>query len=308
MSQLSDAFKSINLVELKEILTALANEDAIKIFMTAKRGIEKSTKTIRELALTQKRYYTRLKELIEAGLIEKRDSGYRHTTTGTICYTLGKSFNSALDQRDRLDLLDRLRRSKSISQEETKQIIQAISPRNIISSLEVGELIHPVRMIEERELLVSELIIRVESAEERIYLASFDPDVRIMEALIKAVQRKIDLSLLTGKSQKLSERIQILRVILNPGIAHVVLDLLQKHELKVKHGEIPFNFCIIDEKFALIELLNPFTNSFQVGFALESHYVCQKLIKTFNSLYQNAEEDPLVTILKKRSITSNVIK
>ncbi len=308
MSQLSDAFKSINLVELKEILTALANEDAIKIFMTAKRGIEKSTKAIRELGLTQKRYYTRLKELMEADLIEKRDSGYRHTTTGMICYTLGKSFNSALDQRDRLDLVDRLRRSKSISQEETKQILQAISPRNLISSLEVGELIHPVRMIEECEPLVSELITRIDSAEERIYLAAFDPDVRVMEALIKAVQRKVDLSLLTGESQKLSERIQILRVILNPGIARVVLDLLQKQELKVKNGEVPFNFCVIDETFVLIELSNPFTNGFQVGFALESNYVCQKLIKTFNSLYQKAEEDPLVTILKKRSITSSAIK
>jgi len=308
MSQMSDAFKSINLVELKEILTALANEDAIKIFMTARRGIEKSTKAIRELGLTQKRYYSRLKELMVAGLIEKRKSGYRHTTTGTICFTLGKSFNSALDQRDRLDLVDRLRRAKSISQEDTKQILQAISPRNLISSLEVGELIHPVRMIEECEPLVSELIARIEGAEERIYLASFDPDVRVMEALIKAVQRKIDLSLLTGESQKLSERIQMLRVILNPGIARVVLDLLQKHELKVKHGDIPFNFCVIDEKFALIELSDPLTSGFQVGFALESHYVCQKLVKTFSSLYQNAEEDPLVTILKKRSIASSAIK
>jgi len=129
-----------------------------------------------------------------------------------------------------------------------------------------------------------------------------------MEALIKAVQRKIDLSLLTGESQKLSERIQILRVILNPGIARVVLNLLQKHELKVKHGEVPFNFCVIDEKFVLIELYDPFTNGFQVGFALESHFVSEKLVKTFNSLYQKAEEDPLVTILKKRSITPNAIK
>ena len=70
MSQLSDVLKSINLVELKEILAALANEDAIKIFLTARRGIEKSTKTIQELGLTQKRYYSRLKELMEAGLVE----------------------------------------------------------------------------------------------------------------------------------------------------------------------------------------------------------------------------------------------
>lgn len=305
MSQLSDVLKSINLVELKEILAALANEDAIKIFMTARRGIEKSTKTIQELGLTQKRYYSRLKELMEAGLVEKRDNAYQHTTTGTICYTLGKSFNTALDQRDRLDLADRLRRSKSISQDETKQILQALSPRGLASTLETGQPINPVKMFEEYESLVSELIALIEGAEERVYLAAYDPDVRVMETLIKAVQRKIDLSLLTGESQKLSERIQILRTILNPSIAHVVLKLLQSQELKVKHGDIPFNFCIVDETFALIELSDPFTNDFHVGFTLESHSMCQKLIKTFNSLYQKAEEDPLVAILKKRTAPSS---
>ncbi|MCW4038762.1 MAG: hypothetical protein NWF13_08525 [Candidatus Bathyarchaeota archaeon] len=308
MSQLSDVLKSINLVELKEILAALANEDAIKIFLTARKGIEKSTKTIQELGLTQKRYYSRLKELMEAGLVEKRDNVYQHTTTGMICYTLGKSFNSALDQRDRLDLADRLRRSKSISQEETKQILQALSPRGLASSLETGESINPVKMFEEHESLVSEIITLIEGAEERIYLAAYDPDVRVMEALIKAVQRKIDLSLLTGKSQKLSESIQILRTILNPSIAHVVLKLLQSQELTVKHGDIPFNFCVIDETFALIELSDPLTKGFHVGFTLESQSMCRKLVKTFNSLYQKAEEDPLVAILKKRAVRSSTIK
>jgi DNA-binding HxlR family transcriptional regulator len=308
MSQLSDMLKSINLVELIEILTALANEDALKIFLTARTGIEKSTQTIQELGLTQKRYYSRLKDLIEAGLIEKREYAYRHTTTGTICYTLGKSLNSALGQRDRLELADMVRRSKSISPEVTKQILQVISPRDLINSFEIGESIHPARMIEEQESLVSELVNRIESAEERIYLAAYDPNVRVMEALIKAAQRKIDMSLLTGKSQKLSERIQILRMILNPGIAHVVLDLLQAQELKVKHGDVPFNFCVIDETFALIELSDPFTKGFQVGFALESLDVCQKLGKTFDSLFQKAEVDPLVTILKKRGSTSSVVK
>ena len=100
----------------------------------------------------------------------------------------------------------------------------------------------------------------------------------------------------------------ILRTIINPSIAHVVLKLLQSQELTVKHGDIPFNFCVIDETFALIELSDPFTNSFHGGFTFESHSMCQKLVKTFNSLYQKAEEDPLVAILKKRAVPSSTIK
>jgi len=308
MSQLSDALKSIDLGGLTEILTALANEDAIKIFITAQGGIEKSTQAIHELGLTQKRYYSRLRELMDAGLIEKRENAYRHTTTGAICYTLGKSVNAALAQRDSLDLVDRVRRSRSFSTKQTTQILQALTPRDLASSLEGGGLIHPARLLDEGSLLVSELIARIEGAKERIYLAAEDPDARVMEALIRAAQRKIDLSLLTGESHKLSERIQVLQLILNPGFAHAVLDLLLARELKVKHGDVPFTFCVIDGTFALIELADPFTNDFQAGFTLESPVVCHRLVQTFEGLFQQAEEDPLVATLRKRATSSSTTK
>ena len=76
------------LSKMREIIDALSHEDAIKIFIYAKDGITNSTMAIKKLGLTQKRYYTRLKQLLEAGLLEKREDGYWHTVLGNILYQL----------------------------------------------------------------------------------------------------------------------------------------------------------------------------------------------------------------------------
>ena len=76
MSQLDQLLKSINVAEMGEILNSLAHEDALKIFVAAKVGITKSTSTIQELGLTQKRYYSRLKELMRELGTEERHRAY----------------------------------------------------------------------------------------------------------------------------------------------------------------------------------------------------------------------------------------
>ncbi|MEM2936221.1 MAG: hypothetical protein QW231_03495, partial [Candidatus Bathyarchaeia archaeon] len=62
-------FKSF--AEMERVISALANQDAIKIFYAAGEGIRSSTEAIKKLGLTQKRYYTHLRNLTEAGLIQK---------------------------------------------------------------------------------------------------------------------------------------------------------------------------------------------------------------------------------------------
>ncbi len=59
-----------------EILDALGNQDALSIFIYVEKGMTSSKLAIQELGLTQKRFYSRLKELIEVGLIEKNAGGY----------------------------------------------------------------------------------------------------------------------------------------------------------------------------------------------------------------------------------------
>ncbi|MFB0543351.1 MAG: hypothetical protein ACETVR_01090, partial [Candidatus Bathyarchaeia archaeon] len=59
------------LSRIEEIIDALSHEDALRIFIYAKEGITNSTVAIKKLELTQKRFYTRLKQLLDAGVLEK---------------------------------------------------------------------------------------------------------------------------------------------------------------------------------------------------------------------------------------------
>ena len=61
-----------------KILNALGNDDALSIFMYTVDGIKSSKQAILELGLTQKRFYSRLKDLIDVGFIEK-DGGNTST-------------------------------------------------------------------------------------------------------------------------------------------------------------------------------------------------------------------------------------
>jgi predicted transcriptional regulator len=49
--------------------------------------------------LTQKKYYTHLKRLIDADLIERVDGAYRHTTLGKIGFKLAEAFKTAISKK-----------------------------------------------------------------------------------------------------------------------------------------------------------------------------------------------------------------
>ena len=299
MSELNDTIESFNINEIQKILRALSNEDAIQIFLAAKKGIMKSTDTIKKLKLTQRRYYARLNELIECGLIEKRDDVYELTTLGIICYNLGEFFNTTIANRDRLDLADRLRKAKSISLDETKQILQAITNKGIVGSLGVADLIHPVKMIETYEQLVSEIVSQIDKAEKNVYLASYYFDPRGVNAILRAVERGLTLSFLSSTKRSLTEKLQVLRLILNPNIIKLYTTFFDK-KIHVKLADFPFSFCVIDEKHVIIELPNPLNNSFYLGFSLENEALSRNLIETFEALSKEGKEHPIINQFKNK--------
>ncbi|MGI0092237.1 MAG: hypothetical protein ACREBS_11070 [Nitrososphaerales archaeon] len=69
-----------------DIYAILSNRDSFDIFCLASSGIHATTRILAEYKFSKKRYYVRLKELIETGLVQKEGRFYRHTTLGTIVY------------------------------------------------------------------------------------------------------------------------------------------------------------------------------------------------------------------------------
>ena len=275
------------LAMMKNILDALAHEDAIKIFNYAKDEITNSTVAIRELGLTQKRYYTRLKLLLDAGILEKCDQGYRYTFLGEVLHQMSGSFTAILEQKDRLELANKLRKTKSLSEEEKKNLMKLIAPTESEGLLNIQDMIGPVRLVDDYEELIKNIIDSVDQAEESAYLASKYSDVRVVEAMMRAFQRGVKFRAL-GPRVNITDRINILRALLSPKMAGTFLKAITEVSALVRKTDISCSFIVIDEKWAVFEIPHPVKDSFYLGFIFQNANICKRLCSMFNDMWEKA--------------------
>jgi len=278
---------------LERIFSAGSSIDALKIFYAAKDGIESSTQTIRELRLTQKRYYTNLKRLIDVGLIEKVDGKYAHTTLGKIAYQLIETLKGALDQKDKLDLIDRLLKAKSLTMEETEEIMRAIlKDTDIVPGERLTDILGPVKMADTWEKVVDDVVEYVNQATESIYFATQYADLRAIEAVLRAGQRGVKLNFISNGKDLVTRGLKLFSKIAltHPQYFKVLFDILNSSDLRVRYTNVPYTFIVIDRKIAMVEVVKPSSKKFLASFFFHNPRLAEKLIESFEELYKEGYE------------------
>ncbi len=109
--------------ELCKLLAILSKFEALTIFLLAKNGLKAETDTPGKIGLTRKQYFTRLKQLVDSGLIEKRDGSYFHTTMGAFVYekhlvSLLEGVKNAKEMR----MIDVLKQANNFSEDDILQL------------------------------------------------------------------------------------------------------------------------------------------------------------------------------------------
>jgi len=276
--------------ELEKLFSAAANIDAIKIFYTAKSGISSSTQAIRDLDLTQKKYYTHLKRLIDADLIERVDGAYRHTTLGKIGFKLAEAFMTAIIQKDRLDLIDKLTKAKNITVEETEEIMRAIlKDTDIVPGERISDIIGPVRMADTWEKVVDDVIEYIQKAEDSIFFATPYSDARTIEVTAQTALRGIKMKFLSSNKDSLSTNFHMLRTIIsNPRLVKSLIEFANSENFQIRYVELPYTFLVIDRKYSMVEVTRPYTKSFNVAFFFHNAKLSERLIETFELLWEKA--------------------
>ena len=69
-----------------EVYETLSNRDSFEIFVLTSFGIDASTTTWRNHGFSKKRYYQRLKRLVDIGLVQKVSGQYRQSPLGKLIY------------------------------------------------------------------------------------------------------------------------------------------------------------------------------------------------------------------------------
>lgn len=110
-----------------EIFSTLSKSDALTIFLLAIKGIKSELDTPTKIGLTKKQYYTRLKQLVDLGLLEKHGDSYTQTTFGRLIYE--RQFISLLNNvRDYkyLKMIDTLKKNSKFTNDDITEFISKV--------------------------------------------------------------------------------------------------------------------------------------------------------------------------------------
>ncbi len=109
------------------LLSLLSKPDAFRVFILAGGGIRSQVDTPSKIGLTKKQYYSRLEQLVGAGLLTKNDGVYRQTTFGTIiCCNYLLKLGIEIMNSKYMEMVDVIQHSSKISKEEIGMISSKI--------------------------------------------------------------------------------------------------------------------------------------------------------------------------------------
>ena len=269
---------------LVRLFKVLSKPDALEVFLLAGEGIKSSTYAMEELGFTPKKYYARLKELVDVGFVSKTEGAYRQTPLGNIiCGRLLPAMGRAYDARDRLGLIAKFKGTQI--EDEVRDLIEdELKLPNFAGSTNV-------KLLRDYEALAIEVIDIYNSAEESVLLASNYLDIRVLDAVVRSLDRGVKNRCIIGK-EVLSSRLQQLRMILSPKFTMAMMKMASNSaDLSeiARVMDLHFSFCVIDGYRSIFEFYNPVADEFIIAFLVKDRFIGEKLTKIFNELWETGE-------------------
>ncbi|MDW8276180.1 MAG: hypothetical protein RMJ59_07380 [Candidatus Nitrosocaldus sp.] len=237
-------------------------------------GIEAETDAPEKIGLTKKQYYTRLKQLVDAGLIEKSKGKYVQTTLGRIIYE--KSLQVLFEQvrnAKKLQMLDVLKSSGKFDMDEIYRLLQ----------IKVDE--DKARMFMDYDTLVNRLVERMGNASSEILCVTRFFNEALTNAIIEAQKRGVNVRMVIDRMlveeytreramKEYKERMTVTTVPFYP----------DKVDRKVT--DVPFSFMVIDGKEVCIELINASSpEKFYAGVCVCDEMLAKQMVGLFETLY-----------------------
>jgi len=252
-----------------KLLSILSRQDNLNIFMFAdgnNRGLEAKSSTLQKIGLSRRVYYTRLKQLINAGLIEKSDHVYRHTTLGNIIYKnhiLG--IMEHLKNTKQMKMVDTLKHANQFSEDEIANFVSKItSDYNSIETITSASSIK-VESVWTFQDMVSAIVERVELCNKEILLASrYLNEIIINSILRKANSSRIDVKVLIDSTlvkqyfevEDVTSKLKFDNDKNSTERINVVSNPWYPGRVDRKIAKIPFSMIMLDRKEIGIEIVN----------------------------------------------------
>ena len=284
------------ITETSELFTVLSNVDAIRIFLYAQKGITNSTHAIKDLNLTPKRFYSRLKELIDTGIIIKEEGKYSLTPKGFVLSKIGYTIFEVLNNKDRIELILNLSQSKSLTSEERVKVNNLLLENSEISKI-IGPIVNglsygKVETISTYEVLVSRLNEEVMNSKKAVRIATTYFEPLTLDTAVKTIQSGVLMQCLMSK-KTMSKKITKLRMLLSPKSILSMLDLLKASgdiNRVYREVEVPFSYAILDGERCFFEFPQIGDEDFSIAFYLIDRNVADKFQKYFDTTWKENDK------------------
>ncbi len=284
------------ITETSELFTVLSNVDAIRIFLYAQKGITNSTHAIKDLNLTPKRFYSRLKELIDTGIIIKEEGKYSLTPKGFVLSKIGYTLFEVLNNKDRIELILNLSQSKSLTSEERVKVNNLLLENSEISKI-IGPIVNgisygKVETISTYEVLVSRLNEEVMNSKKAVKIATTYFEPLTLDTAVKTIQSGVLMQCLMSK-KTMSKKITKLRMLLSPKSILSMLDLLKASgdiNRVYREVEVPFSYAVLDGERCFFEFPQIGDDDFSIAFYLIDRNVADKFQKHFDITWKENDK------------------
>jgi hypothetical protein len=297
-----------------KLFSIISRTDNFKLFLAAKDGVRINFTTLTSLKLSRKRYYKALKQLRDAGLIEKFNGVYSHTSFGRIIYQ--RNIRELIEYRkyhNEMHVVDNIKGGNSkIAEDKLVSFFEKLigiknniaSPNvtttatTTIATIDTSKKIEVVWTYEE---MVSLLLKCVDSCKDEILIATrVSPEIiinRILQKCKLGVHVKVlaDIDLVkqyfklhkvdkAGSNNQDKNAPERMNVIGNPWYP--------EKNVNRKICKIPFGMIIIDGKEVGIELIDQTDpKKFNMGILLRDKNASGVMKEYYEKLWNDAYSD-----------------
>lgn len=288
---MSSLLNSDLLGKTSKLLSILSKKDALTIFLLAKEGLKAETDTWQRIGLTRKRYYSRLRQLVDVGLLDKSADTYTHTTLGALVRE--KQLMELLEQVrnvKQMKMLDTLKRNQQFSEDDVAELFG-----NIVSTTSTKQA--SSEFVWSYEDMISRVVKDIESCEKEILFATRYLNEIIVRNTLRKVNSGINVKIL-GDSDHVNQYLAIESQCLSgtetqhTATANNANAPHRPNILSRRIMQVPFTVIILDGTRAAVELVNSVNPAKFQGFIfIKDELACKSLTNWYAKLWNSATED-----------------
>ncbi len=280
------------LAQLTDVLSVLSKNDALTIFLMAEEGIRSELDTPTKIGLTKKQYYTRLKQLVDLGLVEKHNESYTQTAFGKVVYRkhiLGLTNN--IKNSKYLQMVDALKANPKFNEKDIMELISKVEPQINIDLQESPK--KNSIITSSYEDMVRKNLEMIEFSQSEILLVTRFQNELIINSILKKASSGVTVKILadTGMVKEYFEKeAEIISDKNKTERVRVVSNPFYPSKADRRYAQVPFCLLVVDNKhigLEIVDITEP--GKFKMAIFTEDQILSSSMTSIFNNLWQKSD-------------------